>query len=217
MMRTADIVRGNTVMPSFFQARQKNIDDRYIDYLSLHLAFYLASWGMYRGSSFLLQQDYKVHVPIVKEILNHKYDKLQGISCAELRKVDNLCALNELEKCMESYYDPIRKRLSENDIKKQLSSTLITKILMGTLGCVPAYDRYFIDGIKKCNVSFGIYNKKSLLRLIEFYESNTRTFKPILTNMKIGSIPYPEMKFLDMGFWQIGFDLDVKKGLKNAH
>ena len=29
------------------------------DYLSLHLAFYLASWGMYRGSSFLLQQDYK--------------------------------------------------------------------------------------------------------------------------------------------------------------
>ncbi|MBQ8112212.1 MAG: hypothetical protein IJ146_03300, partial [Kiritimatiellae bacterium] len=29
------------------------------DYLCLHLAFYLASWGMYRGSSFLLQQDYK--------------------------------------------------------------------------------------------------------------------------------------------------------------
>ena len=25
------------------------------DYLSLHLAFYLASWGMYRGSSFLLE------------------------------------------------------------------------------------------------------------------------------------------------------------------
>lgn len=33
------------------------------DYLSLQLAFYLASWGMYRGSSFLLQKDYKVHIP----------------------------------------------------------------------------------------------------------------------------------------------------------
>ena len=39
-----------------------------LDYLSLQLAFYLASWGMYRGSSFLLQRDYKVHIPIVKEI-----------------------------------------------------------------------------------------------------------------------------------------------------
>ena len=31
------------------------------DYLSLHLAFYLASWGMYRGSCFIFQKDYKVH------------------------------------------------------------------------------------------------------------------------------------------------------------
>lgn len=46
------------------------------DYLSLQLAFYLASWGMYRGSSFLLQKDYKVHIPVVKELLNEKYDVL---------------------------------------------------------------------------------------------------------------------------------------------
>ena len=38
------------------------------DYLSLQLAFYLASWGMYRGSSFLLQKDYKVHIPVVEEL-----------------------------------------------------------------------------------------------------------------------------------------------------
>lgn len=38
----------------FYRARQDktNVD---IDYLSLQLAFYLASWGMYRGSTFLLQ------------------------------------------------------------------------------------------------------------------------------------------------------------------
>ena len=51
------------------------------DYLSLQLAFYLASWGMYRGSSFLLQKDYKVHIPVVKELLNEKYDVLAGIDC----------------------------------------------------------------------------------------------------------------------------------------
>ena len=32
--------------------------------------------------------------------------------------------------------------------KNNLSETLITKILMGTLGCVPAYDRYFVKGNK---------------------------------------------------------------------
>ena len=64
----------------FMKARgKKNVD---YGYLSLQLAFYLASWGMYRGSSFLLQKDYKVHVPVVKELLSKKYDALAGIECS---------------------------------------------------------------------------------------------------------------------------------------
>lgn len=47
---------------NFYHARGKDNAD--LDYLSLQLAFYLASWGMYRGSSFLLQKDYKVHIPV---------------------------------------------------------------------------------------------------------------------------------------------------------
>ena len=52
-----------------FILNRSNVDDNTFDYLALHLAFYLASWGMYRGSSFLLQKDYKVHIPIVKIIM----------------------------------------------------------------------------------------------------------------------------------------------------
>ena len=44
-----------------------NLDS--VDYLSLHLAFYLASWGMYRGSCGILWKDYTIH-----EIL-HEYKK----------------------------------------------------------------------------------------------------------------------------------------------
>ena len=55
------------------------------DYLSLHLAFYLASWGMYQGSSFLLQKDYKVLSPVVEEVLKPEYDCLFGVACADLR------------------------------------------------------------------------------------------------------------------------------------
>lgn len=28
---------------------------------------------------------------------------------------------------------------------------------------------------------------------------------------------YPQMKMIDMGFWQVGFDLDTSKGIKTAH
>ena len=34
-------------------------DERTVDLLSLHLGFYLASWDMMRGSTALLQYDYK--------------------------------------------------------------------------------------------------------------------------------------------------------------
>lgn len=57
----------------FLENRDAN-DEQAINHLALHLAFYLASWGMYRGSSFLLQKDYKVHIPVVKIIQQKNFD-----------------------------------------------------------------------------------------------------------------------------------------------
>ncbi len=127
---------------NFYHVREKNNID--VDYLSLQLAFYLASWGMYRGSSFLLQKDYKIHVPVVEKLLNKKYDSLMGINCSELKNEVNQKKLIELNAFMSKYYDVIRRNVKEKDLKNNLSYTLITKILMGTMGCVPAYDRYFL-------------------------------------------------------------------------
>ena len=69
---------------AFHDARQNPYADT--DYLCLMLSFYLASWGMYRGSSFLLQKDYRIHIPVVRELLQPKYDPLAGIECVEYRK-----------------------------------------------------------------------------------------------------------------------------------
>ena len=77
------------------------------DYLSLHLAFYLASWGMYRGSSFLLQQDYKVHEEAVREILRSDYDLLQGITCKELTNEQSQKRLWHLYERMREIYKAI--------------------------------------------------------------------------------------------------------------
>ena len=190
----------------FIKARgSKEID---YDYLSLQLAFYLASWGMYRGSSFLLQKDYKVHIPVVKELLSKEYDALAGIECIEFRKESNQQLLREINSFLGQYYDKIRREVKGQELKNQLSFTLITKILMGTLGCVPAYDRYFIAGIKKQKVTTGNYNLKSIIKLVDFYEKNSVRLEPVREKMEVDGMPYPQMKMLDMGFWQIGFELD---------
>lgn len=188
-----------------------------IDYLSLHLAFYLASWGMYRGSSFLLQKDYRIHIPVIREILKNKYDSLFGIECVDLKKKDNQNLLMGLNKFLDDYYNEIRLSVKESVPQNKLSYTLITKILMGTLGCVPAYDRYFIAGVKSQNVTTGTYNIASVLKLVEFYEKNFEQLEEARQLLKVYDLPYPQMKMLDMGFWQIGFELDTKKGLKIAH
>ena len=104
----------------------------------------LASWGMYRGSSFLLQKDYRVHIPVVREILSKKYDSLAGIECKDFKNEINQKLLKEINEFIANYYDEIRREVRSSALKNNLSETLITKILMGTLGCVPAYDRYLL-------------------------------------------------------------------------
>lgn len=199
-----------------FHDARENSDPDY-DYMSIQLAFYLASWGMYRGSSFLLQKDYKVHIPVVEEILKEKYDCLFGLECAELRNIEVQSRLKEVELFMTDYYNNVRKQVKEADVKNKLSTTLITKILMGTFGCVPAYDRYFIDGVKDQKITTGNYNKNSLLGLVDFYENNKIRLEKTRKELKVYDLPYPQMKLLDMGFWQIGFEKDANKGLQIAH
>lgn len=191
---------------NFINARDnKNAE---LDYLSLQLAFYLASWGMYRGSSFLLQKDYKIHIPVVKELLKEEYDPLAGIDCVELKREKNQRLLEKINAFLDEYYSNIRGEVKNIKVRNQLSSTLITKILMGTLGCVPAYDRYFISGIKKQKVASGNYNMKSIIQLVDFYEKNIVELENIRKDMKVNGMAYPQMKILDMAFWQIGLDSD---------
>ena len=87
-----------------------------------------------------------------------------------------------------------------------MSPVLITKILMGTLGCVPAYDRFFQDGVATYKVTTQEYSLKSVLRLADFYEEHNDRLEEARCGMRTEDLVYPQMKLLDMGFWQIGFE-----------
>ena len=179
------------------------------DYLSLHLAFYLASWGMYRGSSFLLQKDYKVLVPIVEEILKPEYDCLFGLACADLRNSDVRGQYTKLYKFIDGHFDPIRNEVAGRVVRSQVSPILITKILLGTLGCVPAYDTFFEKGVRHLGLKEKNYNEDSLLELADIYEEHNDRLEEARRGMRTEDLVYPQMKLLDMGFWQVGFEKDA--------
>src|SRR6266567_156144 len=60
----------------YFQrvSRQTLVADR--DHAALQLGFYLASWGMYRGSSFLLQHAYTAHLGVIDQLVKPRFSVL---------------------------------------------------------------------------------------------------------------------------------------------
>lgn len=179
--------------------RKRNIDK---DTAALHLAFYLASWGMYRGSGFLLQNDYKIHEPAV-DLLLKKNNSSLWISDNENsfteKYVDSLCGL--------------KKEIQNAYGNNNCSDTLITKILLGTLGTTPAYDRYFRSGAKLVIGKAHSFNKKSYSSIISFCNSNIDEIRRVQKRIKSKQgIKYPIMKIVDMYFWQLGYEMEQKAG-----
>ena len=65
---------------------------------------------------------------------------------------------------------------------------------MGTLGCVPAYDRFFVDGIKTYKVTTQEYSPKSVLKLVDFYEAHNDRLEEARRGMQTEDLTYPTDK-----------------------
>lgn len=173
-----------------------------IDLLSLHLGFYLASWGMMRGSSQLLQKDYKIHTGAINILLKPQYiglwDKTWKDSKTDKNELDLLFNEGGLVKELSDYYK--KAGISPTE-------TLITKILLGTIGCVPAYDRFLKTGLG-ADGKIQQFGRKSMEKIIDTYGISSRFSLPSYNN-------YPQMKIIDSIFWQYGYYLDeIEKALK---
>ena len=189
-----------------FRENRKRKDEKTVDYLALHLAFYLASWGMYRGSSFLLQKDYKVHKAVVNIILEDKYNPLLGITAEALLDETMLDLLDDISKRIRKAYadeQPAFPGTTNN-----ATDTLVTKILLGTLGCVPAYDRYYVQAVRQYGVSSGRYDRKSIQDIAKFYLAHSNEFERVRKELSESGIEYPAMKIMDMCMWQLSYEAD---------
>lgn len=153
----------------------------------LQLAYYLASWGMLRGSSFLLEKSVKFYEPLVKYIAQAE-PKIWDID-VDTYNEENIALLL---KCNND----IRKTLG---IENDPSDTLVTKIMLGVFSNTPAFDTYV-------RAAFSLYNfnKLALKKIFDFYirhqakidKHEIRTFDFAMgkeTNRK-----YKKAKLIDM-------------------
>ncbi len=184
--------------------------DEDIDLLCLHLAWYLASWGMLRNS-FLRLKSYKIHKEAVELIYNDKWEKLWNINFSDVKKGKYAKLIIELSTELDTIY---QEHLTDKD--KHITDTLKTKILLGTIGCVPAYDTYFKNALKNTAIASNTYNEESLIALSCFYENNEDKFKK-LREVCSESVQYTSAKILDMCFFQYGFLSSKIEELASEH
>lgn len=186
---------------NYFQTTKDLTQD--IEKSCLVLGFYLASWGMFWGSSFILQKSVKHFEKTIKCIA--EVDK--SIWDIDVDKYDE----ENIQKVLDVYSE-IKKCIIE---KNNSDLILITKILLGVFGFVPAFDKYFCNTFRKISnnkCGFRAINKKSLLYIKSFYEINKttidclskETFTKDFTSEKETNINYPKAKIIDMYGFNLG-------------
>jgi len=119
----------------------------------LQLGFYLASWGMLRGSTNLLQRSVKHLVPLVEAI---------ATAPPELWAIDAESYGEQEWTTLRGLAREIRTALPDGS-----SDILVTKIMLGVFGSVPAFDTYFKKGS-----GLSVYGKGALQRVERFYREN---------------------------------------------
>jgi hypothetical protein len=168
------------------------------DYAALQLGFYLASWGMYRGSSFLLQHTYTIHLEVIDQLAAPQFSVLWerefGATDDDLQLVPLIL---EVINAIRTAYAPFTRRPA--------STILVTKILLGAFGCLPACDEYFVKGFRNAGFSFSDVNSSFMERVLRFCRENIEVLRDEQRQIQeTFGIHYPLMKLVDMYFWQIG-------------
>lgn len=134
-----------------------------IELSSLHLGYYLASWGMLRGSSFLLHETNALHYRKAIQVIEKHNDAMRGFDVPQY-----------LDEGCYGKYDQVWTDLRAALIPAGISEvTLVSKVMMGVWGCIPALDTNFRKTFKDLSTTRserGAWNKGNRLALAMLHE-----------------------------------------------
>lgn len=190
----------------YFRSAARETSEDVRCHAALQLAFYLASWGMYRGSSFLLQYAYTVHLGVIDVLREARFSALWQEEFGA-GKADDALVPTMLDACaaIEEAYRPF----ACNANSKKATDTLVTKVVLGTFGCLPACDQYFVKGFRHAGFTYSRVNAKFIHRILDFCHANLPDLRQEQKWIqRRRSVRYPLMKLVDMYFWQSGRELD---------
>ena len=144
--------------------------------------------GMLRGSTQLLQRSVRTYAPVVEALV---------AAPPMLWTLDTSGYSEESIRTLLAFGTELRTALHEG-----ASDILVTKVLLGTMGCVPAFDTYFKKG---CGVS--TFGPKALRKIAVFdrdHSSEIHLGRDFTLDFDSGSPTsrrYTRAKVIDMIFF----------------
>lgn len=176
------------------------------DHAALQLGFYLASWGMYRNS-FLLNYDYTVHVEVIDRLVVPQFARLWKEEFgAGTNDTTLLPIVLDAIKAVQDAYRPAATEAKS----KQVTDTLVTKVLLGIFGCLPARDWYFNYGLRTAGFKCPHVDRNFVEAMLRFCGAKLGDLrKEQATILSIRKVYYPLMKLVDMHFNQMGWQRSV--------
>lgn len=172
----------------------------------LHLGYYLASWGMLRGSSFLFRETNALHYAPVVEVIEKHSEHLRGWDVPDYIDAQRYDAYEAAWRDLRAVLLPEGGR----------SLTLISKVMMGVWGCIPSFDTYFVSTFRSLSESsnersaWSQAGRESLRTLHEIYQKHTQEIESVRHKYPVWSMalagpterPMPRAKVLDIfGFY----------------
>lgn len=163
----------------------------------IELGFYLASWGMMRGSSDLLNKSIFFLKPLV-QVLAKAPTEIWALD------VDRYG-----ERPWEDLFKQESKRIvaALGPLRNGGSQILVTKIMLGVYGNVPAFDKYFTAGL-----GVTAFGAKALNRVGAYYQANQEwlsSFRVAVLGFdgSESDLFYPKAKLIDMIYFMKGLNV----------
>ena len=185
---------------------------------ALRLFYYLTSWGMLRNKDWFIWKSHKVFVPVVEVLFKTSHKKLWNINpltsdySAKSYATAVTTLYNEVYKALSKTLDDDDKKYppkgDKENVDHKITQLLICKIIMGTYGCVIAYDQYDVKGMRAIGVTVSSKMDKLLENTYNIVLDNRNSFEKIMEDMKKyvdtdtkKPVNYTVFKVLDMILW----------------
>jgi hypothetical protein len=133
----------------------------------LHLGYYLASWGMLRGSTLLHTKSYRFFAPVIQAIAQEP-PAVWGIDANNYTD-GNIAELLELRSRISA---AMAAKSSVGDLVTAPTDTLVTKVLLGVFGSIPAFDTFFKRGFRTVTDKIVKVDRHTLRAIGDFYIAN---------------------------------------------